>query len=291
MKSVKVPERYNYIAVFLTFACNLSCSYCINDYGGISINRKREMLTGQEWAKALDRLEHGDVPITLGGGEPTFHPDFYYLVNELHDRGHKMDLLTNGMFHIDNFMRQVKPIVFKRDAPYASIRISYHPETMSDVDIFHRTKILQDAGYYVGIWGVNHPLYKNEMDRMASRCYNENIDFRLKEFLGEHDGKLHGTYEYPAALSSAYCQDVMCRTSELIVGPDGSIYRCHADLYGEMMPIYSINSADLELQDVYRVCNHFGHCNPCDIKTKFNRFQISGHCAVEIKTRNERSER
>ena len=30
MKPIIIPQTYNYIATFLSLACNLRCSYCIN---------------------------------------------------------------------------------------------------------------------------------------------------------------------------------------------------------------------------------------------------------------------
>ncbi|MBI5232727.1 MAG: radical SAM protein, partial [Deltaproteobacteria bacterium] len=38
-----------------------------------------------------------------------------------------------------------------------------------------------------------------------------------------------------------------------------------------------------DIEDIFRVCHVFGHCNPCDIKVKTNRFQQWGHTSVEIK--------
>ena len=31
-----------------------------------------------------------------------------------------------------------------------------------------------------------------------------------------------------------------------------------------------------------RPCDVYGHCNPCDIKVKTNRFQEFGHTSVQI---------
>ena len=53
---IKLPLKFNYIAAFLTFSCQLRCSYCINHHGG-------NLLKGAsyEWRG----LDTGVAPITL----------------------------------------------------------------------------------------------------------------------------------------------------------------------------------------------------------------------------------
>ena len=110
------------------------------------------------------------------------------------------------------------------------------------------------------------------------------IDFRFKEFLGTHEGVLYGQYKYPGAVDGGALQSVDCRTSELIIGPSGGVYRCHSDLYEARAPIGHITDAAFTIDEAFRACEVFGRCNPCDVKVKTNRFQKFGHTSVEIKT-------
>ncbi len=113
-------ERTNYVAFFLTFACNFSCSYCLNSYP-ISPGKKGEM-NAEDWIRAANRLIlREDLPLTLQGGEPTLHSGFYRMVKEVR-RDIKMDLLTNLTFDEENFIRQCPLKRFRRQAPYAPIR-------------------------------------------------------------------------------------------------------------------------------------------------------------------------
>ena len=114
-------------------------------------------------------------------------------------------------------------------------------------------------------------------------CQRLGIDFRTKEFLGEYTGKLYGTYKYDGACERKNTSEVLCKTTELIVGPDGKVYRCHADLYENRLSIGNILDDNFQLADGYRSCRYFGRCNPCDVKIKTNRFQQNGHTSVEIK--------
>lgn len=280
---IRVVKRYNYIAAFLTLACNLRCSYCINEFGGRT--RRRKLMSGADWVRGLNRLvSRRDLPVTLQGGEPSLHRGFYQILRELRP-DLAIDVLTNLQFDVDRFMAEVPPDRIKRDAPYASIRVSYHPETMDLAKLKAKVLTLLGNGYSVGIWAVEHPTNRAEIRKAQAECRRAGIDFRTKEFLGVHDGKLYGTYLYPEAISGEIGPPVMCRTSELLIGPSGHVYRCHSDLYADRSPIGHILDEDFRIRDVYRPCACFGLCNPCDIKVKTDRFQRFGHTSVQIRNR------
>lgn len=279
-RPVAVPERYNYVGVFLTLACNLRCSYCINRIG--ELHRSERLLSGEEWLLALNRLQNRpDLPITLQGGEPTLHPDFYQIVNGLRP-DLPIDLLTNLQFEVDEFMARIAPDRLRRQAPYASIRVSYHPESMALEPLMVKVLKLLAGGYSIGIWGVDHPARHLEMVRAGEECRKAGIDFRLKEFLGSHQDRWYGTYKYPDSFRRGRPRQVECRTSELLVGPDGRVYRCHSDLYAGRPGVGSFLDTEFRIEDRFRACGSYGECNPCDVKLKTNRFQKFGHTSVEI---------
>lgn len=275
-----VPAGFNYIAAFLTFACNLRCSYCINRFGDL-LPVKR-MMTGHEWVRGLNRIvARPDLPITLQGGEPTLHADFYSVIAGIRPELN-IDLLTNLEFDIGRFMKHISPERLKRDAPYASIRVSFHPEAMKIEALAVKVLTLLNAGYSIGIWGVEHPNCSQEIAMAREYCISLGIDFRTKEFLGEYEGELYGQYKYPGACDRSFRKKVKCRTTELLVGPSGDIYRCHSDLYEGREPIGHVLDPLFVIDTEFRLCENFGHCNPCDVKVKTNRFQEFGHTSVEI---------
>lgn len=281
LKELYIPERYNYIACFLTLDCNLKCDYCINSHHGIK-NHKSFPFTGQEWVSALNRLvSRSDLPVTLQGGEPSLHPDFIWIIKNI-KKELKIDILTNLFFDIDRFIKEINPSRLYRDAPYPSIRVSYHPYFMELEDLVTKVLKMQNAGFSIGIYGILHPNLESEIARAKDKCSSSGIDFRVKEFLGKFDGKLYGKYFYPEAVSGNIKKKCSCRNSELIIGPDASIFKCHHDLYRSRHNVGNLLSQDFEIQDIFRDCCDFGNCNPCDIKIKTNRFQKFGHTSVEI---------
>jgi len=281
MKQIKIPETYNYIAVFLTFACNLKCDFCINRFESDPETTKRKPLTGKEWVTGLNRIiSRPDLPITLSGGEPTLHKDFTFIANNTRP-DLTIDVLTN-LRDEQMFLKHIEPGRLKRKAPYASIRVSYHPRQMERDSLMEKVLKMQKAGFSIGIWGIMHPEQKNEIRLMQKLCKQKGIDFRTKEFLGEYRGRIYGTYRYPDSISKQTRGERFCKTTVLVVGPEGSIYRCHADLYEHREPIGHILNPDFRIEDKFRFCTWYGHCNPCDIKTKTDRFQHYGHCSVKI---------
>ncbi|MCL9821277.1 radical SAM protein [Helicobacter sp. 14348-15] len=292
MQIINIPPHYNYIALFLTLSCNLSCSYCINlnERGSSRNSVSKKQIKPCEWVDFINRIclldkkgnPREDIPLTLQGGEPTMYKGFYEVVNGVDSR-FKLDLLTNFMFDVDEFIQRVPVEKFTRDAKYAAIRVSYHPGQNKIDDLIIKHHKMRDAGFYVGIYSVVTPQNMEHINEIKEKCKKEGIDFRVKEYLGFDGKRWHGTYKYQDAISQKiekYCE---CKTTELIVGPNGKIYRCHSDLYENRTPIGDILDSDFKIKDIYRPCYVYGHCNPCDIKVKTNRFQEFGHTSVDMK--------
>ena len=275
MRKIILPSSYNYIGVFLTLRCNLNCSYCINRFGEIVEYKE---LSGAEWVKGLSRIQtRDDLPITLQGGEPTIHPDFYDIVEKLHYNGKHMDLLTNGLFDATEFCNKVDTFFFNRNAKYASIRFSFHDNT-SPAGLVMKVYDMKKAGYNVGIWGLDCFDMRERNKWMKDACKWLGIDYREKEFLS----KDIGNYKYPNAISGKERKHVLCKPSEMLISPNGNVFRCHSDLYTGRGSIGNI-LGEINLHDGFSACDNFGACNPCDVKIKNDRYQEWGHTSVEIK--------
>ncbi len=272
MKKLKIKPTY--IAAFLTFACKYKCDYCIN--GKTS---KRKHLKVNEWINGLNRLDVDRnlmTPITIQGGEPSGYKGWLEILNGLKSDLY-IDILTNLDFDIEDFMREIPPERLQRNVPYASIRVSYHPE--SPDGIFAKIAEMQARGYDVGLFAVDHPKTDIEAIRTKSKAWG--IDFRVKEFLGVYKKKLYGDYKYLNALKGKL-KNVKCKSNELLIAPDGNIHKCHKELYQGLNPLGNLLDKDLKIEFKFRDCSTT-MCNPCDNKIKNNRFQEFGTCAVEIK--------
>lgn len=276
MNPIKLPEHYNYIEAFLTYDCNMSCDYCLNRFQELTSPRP---LTAKDWVRALARIfPSADLPITIGGGEPTIYPGFYEVMDSIPNG--TVDLLTNGTFDVKEFKKRLRPSKFRNNTKYASIRFSLHFSSNLKL-VLNNIVELKKSGYHVGMWCTDHPDITSLMLKVRDICSDFEIDFRIKEFLGYHKGKLYGRYKYPNAIGRSYTSTILCKPSEMLIAPDGKVFRCHRDLYA-----YEFAIGDM-LGKVrfpeWGECREYGNCHPCDIKMKYNRFQEYGHCPVEIK--------
>jgi len=278
MNKITIPSHYNYIEVYLTFDCQLNCHYCINKtYGKVAHYKS---LSVADWIRGLSRLDTNDIPLTFGGGEPTIHKDFYKIVNGI-DK--PMDLLSNGQFDKYEFMANISAKKFKRNAPYASIRFSYHSGITPLFPLLRKARAMNKRGYEIGIWAVLYPNCINDVvyaRQIAEQDFG--LDFRFKDFLGVYNGKLYGNYKYPEAVDGVR-KNCECRPSEMLISPNGNLYKCHYDLYNNVNSYGNILDKNVKVPDDYGKCDNFGLCSYCDIKNKFDRWQVKGHCSVSIK--------
>lgn len=278
---IKVPKEIKYAELYFTIRCNLKCSYCINNYD-TTLKRARVEVPAVELARHLNRIDFKDLPLTIGGGEPTVRKDFFELLRLLRS-DINIDLLTNLSFDVENFVQETHPSRFTHhsNSAYKSIRVSYHPQQMNPEELVAKVSFLQDKGFQVGIFGISHPLNTEANIRMSELSRKSKVYFFIKDFLGTYNGHLFGFYKYPKGLDKI-AKKCVCRTNELLIGPDGSTYKCHQDLYNLQYPVSSILDKEFKIDYQFRECQLFGMCNPCDLKLKANRFLDMGYCSVEI---------
>lgn len=76
----------------LTYACNWACVFCYNP-------RRHDLrrLSGDEWVHVLEELRAlGTLTLTLTGGEPLLHPDFFEVAGAARKRAFALRIFTNG---------------------------------------------------------------------------------------------------------------------------------------------------------------------------------------------------
>lgn len=263
LPALALPESLNYVAVFLTMGCNLNCGYCINDptqsgsrnkmFPLVSKSKRKEM-TPNEWALALNRIPfREDLPLTLQGGEPMLYHGGKGIGKIISQTPHHFDLLTNFALKPEAFMASLNGYQhrFQREAPYPSIRVSYHADEMNKTwkgrgfaELVDRCEALGTLGLKVspakaesdvGIYMVAHP--SNQVTPDMQETYKGRVPFETKEFLGVDNGRTYGTYKYRHSIdlvssglhdSTLACE---CRTSELLIDPLGFVWGCHYYLY------------------------------------------------------------
>ncbi len=290
MQKVIIPDSYDYVGVYLTNKCHLKCDYCITAHHNSNFQyQQTKCLSPGEWIESLNRfvLPKG-VPITLEGGEPFLYNGIWEILEGLK---HKIDILTAlpPSLTIEKFIKLKTLEWNKRKAPYPTIRVSYHRDQNDYRELIRRIAELQHV-VSVGLYCLEHPSYKEEINEVEQFAKRFGVEVRRKEFLGYCNGKLYGTFRYKDACTGREKGiHVRCRNTVVPIAPDGDIYRCHSDLYFGRKPLKLGNILDdnVLIKDKYYSCDNYGTCSECDVKIKTNRYQIYGYTSVDIKFRED----
>jgi MoaA/NifB/PqqE/SkfB family radical SAM enzyme len=76
----------------LTYACNWRCVFCYNPR-----HFDRDRLSASEWIAVLDELRVlGTLTVTLTGGEPLAHPEFFPIAEAVRERAFALRIFTNA---------------------------------------------------------------------------------------------------------------------------------------------------------------------------------------------------
>ncbi len=76
----------------LTYRCNWRCVFCYNPR-----HHDQRGLSGAEWLGVLDDLRAlGTLYVSLTGGEPLTHPDFFAIARGVRERAFALRILSNG---------------------------------------------------------------------------------------------------------------------------------------------------------------------------------------------------
>jgi len=288
LKNIIVPADYDYVGIYLTDKCFLRCPYCLtNHHGADFIGRKTaDYLSSEEWIRALNRLVLPEnVPITLQGGEPFLYPGIWEILDKI---THKVDIMTAlpPFLKKKDFLKLKKLDWNKRQAPYPSIRVSYHKGQNDFKELVDRIAELDDL-LSIGLYYLNHPeISEAEIRAMKDYAKEKAVEFRAKEFLGVHRGKTYGTIKYPDAVAGkVQGRAVHCKNTVVPVAPNGEIYLCHSDLYFNRRDRSLGNILDdaFTFPDAHLLCLSFGLCSECDVKIKTNHYQEYGYTSVNIR--------
>lgn len=79
------------IYILLTNNCNLACSHCIRN------DKSNTTLSQQDIEILFKNINFTNNQIILTGGEPSLHPKFNYILDEVSKRAKKITICTNGI--------------------------------------------------------------------------------------------------------------------------------------------------------------------------------------------------
>jgi radical SAM protein with 4Fe4S-binding SPASM domain len=101
-------QGYRMLNIYLTNACNLSCTHCFMKAG----KKLEHELNADDWIRVLNEFaQAGGKSVTLTGGEPLMTPDFQTIIKAAHGKGLQSTVLTNGILWTDELIDQLSPLM------------------------------------------------------------------------------------------------------------------------------------------------------------------------------------
>ncbi len=278
LKPVAVPASILSVQAFLTYQCSYDCVDCTNDL--VARKTPRVQMTGRQWVEGLSRLEDA-VPVVLRGGEPSEHPGFLEIMETL-PPGVPIRLVTNLSFDVTELMGRISPERMNSHPSWAPIRATFHIGKSDPDEMLGKIMLLEESGYRVGVLGMAAPAKEPALRAIQRWFLSWGVDFRIRPFVGYVNRKLTGNFRYPDATGQAETRTAACRTTEMMIAPDGRVYRCRRDCFGETDAVGHILDSELEIASRHKPCRNYGVCHPCDVELRPTVFRGNQRTAMEI---------
>ena len=292
-KIIQAPFE-SYFGIFLTLACSLKCEYCVQK---ISLPNQSiahyPLVSGREWVEALNaisgRTKRKNLfiikkkKLAITGGEPTLHPDFIYILNNL-DKNWRITVTSNFTSpFFEGDAKGLKQIKKRSGLKFnGSFHFLYTPIEKFMENFFK----IKKAGIFVHtLFIVGHPGHIEEIQRYKKRLSEIHPIVKIQRFLGYYHQELYPRPEekydieyeqqdgicnyrdYQEGFAQKQLNPIYCRMNKVLFAPNGDIYNCHYKLYtGNKDKLGNLfdKDAHIVLPQDYFICHDYGFCNPCD---------------------------
>lgn len=107
----------------ITSACNNTCTGC----GNVFLHKNVPLLRFASWHKILEKIIPWAKKIKITGGEPTLHPDFIQIVEDISDSKVPFSIFTNGIW-VDS-LKLIRTLV--NASSCSGLLVSLHGDTPS----------------------------------------------------------------------------------------------------------------------------------------------------------------
>ena len=196
--------------------------------------------------------------------------------------GLPLKLVTNLSFDVTELMGRVSPQRMNSHPSWAPIRATFHLGRTDPEEMLHKVMLLEESGYRVGILAMAPPDRHAELRDMQTWFLSWGIDFRIRAFVGYVDGELKGHFRYEDATGQSETRSAACRSAEISIAPDGRVYRCRRECFGENGAVGHLLDDDLVIRARHSPCQNYGVCHPCDVELRPTVFRGSRRTAMEI---------
>jgi len=262
----------DFLRIFPIHHCNYSCNYCTvyNQLNTPLKWKEFELMPGEEWIRALNRIGYLYKWVIVSGGEPTLHPDFVQIFNEY--------TLDNAVIYsncsgkaVDKFLKLERPVMI-----YASFHVKEERKHSKAPfqDWSNRVSALRELGH-----NIQTPHVPDDGDPDIEDLPEDILKTQIEGGTDTSDGTFFSPYADSTRVFATELKTVMCATDQFVVAQDGTIWNCQAKMWSKRgKPMGHIRDIKPKLIPKEILCHEFGACHTCSqgkIARKLNNNEIS----------------
>jgi MoaA/NifB/PqqE/SkfB family radical SAM enzyme len=184
----------------LTYSCNWRCGFCYNPR---RFDRRRLRLA--EWEAVLDGLRAmGTLTVTLTGGEPLTHPEFFEIAEAVRRRAFALRIFTNGSLVTDAVAARItalRPLAVELSLHGATPHV--HDRTTGCAGSFEAlsrgVRALKEAGVSLVLKTPLTTLNEAELDDMIALTERWGVPYRIDSTLTPKDDGDRSPLAYAAS--------------------------------------------------------------------------------------------
>jgi len=178
-KSKKITLKYpvSSAQIEITNRCNLSCLHCFNDSGDPCPHE----LTTEEIFSVIDTLTSMGVHrVTLTGGEPLLHPEFFEITDHARKAPMSVNIFTNGTLiteeHINEFKKlHIGQFNISVDSVDETIHDTFRGKKGALKKTLHAITLLKEAGFPIRIATCLSQLNKDVAVDILQYCKTQDL--------------------------------------------------------------------------------------------------------------------
>jgi len=181
-----LPKNEGYLHWHIADWCNYACSYCCENRFNKADKKPRfvkEPLVGA--ALRFFRALPGHWTVRLTSGEPSAHPELFYITRRLAEMDHKISIITNFSLPLERYQRFVLEAGHRLDY----LHISFHLEEADEQEFIAKCAALKSflakraAASLMGVYCVALPEYSEKIRSAMERFKGKGIDLKLQLYM------------------------------------------------------------------------------------------------------------
>ena len=286
-----MTNKKTFIFDFLiTQNCNYRCPYCSQSkkfHKGIFEQASIETINSV--LNFIDKNSNKfNFEITVSGGEPLVHPEFFNFLMELKKRNPAVSIVSNFSFEIEKYIK-IKDILGEN---FKELLVSLHLSQVKSLDEF-----LKKAEIFNSYKGGTNFLAASvltdenvsELKKVASFLKEKNIKFELQhlriknKFVEYSDIAKEFISNFPISKikekSGTYSKICLAGVNFMIIYQNGECYRCYSSRFNKVHSLGNIKSKNFKLYSKPLPCLN-KNCT-CPKPILFNMIDYSSKAPVK----------